>query len=306
MATILKSASSFRGIPHGFDAHIRSGHDALVAAGLDYTVDSVPLSTVEPDAPFAQNFFKMVRSSDGAYVGVRSSRFHQHQPQVLGVLADAVLKLRSDAYVDSAGQSPNGQLQFLSVTLNDEPIVGPNGGQHRKILLVNGTNGNSKLRGIAYNLELACMNQFPAIFRKGSELLSLGHTWSAAQALPTAMRALQDSVRIYDEMDAEIERLLSTPVNAPMHVLGQVVGPRPEEGRAVTEWEKRFDAIVAEYRAEWNDNIRGTAWGVVMAAQGADEHASKSKRGLKDTQRVLRVIRNQYPLMGRALTLVGA
>jgi hypothetical protein len=309
----MKASTSFsqaaeRGIPLAFQDVTRDGYDALVAAGLNYTIEDVPLSNLT-DARFANRWHAAVRSNDGALIGVNSSRFAHHQPQDLAVLGEAIVSIRDDAYFSAGGQSADGRTQFLIVTLG-EGFDDGDGGMYRNILLLNGTNGNAMLQGIAFNHRVVCMNQFPAIRKGGASLFKLGHTWSAKLALPTAVTALQDATRIWDDMDREIERLLSIPITYPGELAEQIAGVKPadkEEGqanRALTEWEKRFTAIVDEYRADWNANIHGTGWGMVMAAQAVDEHHGRVRGGERDLQRINRIAEDRYPMMTRALALV--
>lgn len=305
MSDIMKTTTSFieRGIPCAIDG-VRDKHIALERAGLNYNVNSVPLSQLS-DAKYANKFYAAIRSTDGAMLGVNSARFHHFQPSLLGDFAEAIIKIRPDAYINLGGQSLDERTQFLGVCLDGDAVKAPGGdGRYRYILMYNGTNGNRVFGGHAVTHELRCMNMFRALLKDGSQLFSLGHNFSARHLIPTALEAVQNAVKLYDEMDIEIERLLSVKVSNAMDIIGKIAGERPDEGRALTEWEKRFDAIVAEYRADYNDNIRGTAWGVVMAAEGADEHRSRVIRGNRDIQRVNRMLTGSYPLTSRALSLV--
>ena len=308
--TIMKTSTSFttaRGVPLEIGKH-RDVGQALRAAGLDFTVDSTPISHLTPmDHKYGDKYYAAVRSTDQAILGVNSSRFHHFQPSTLGVLADAVIKIRPDAYVSGGGMSTDERTQFLIVTLDDEPTEGPHGQRNRNIMLANGTNGNRMLQGIAFDFVFTCMNQFPALMRKGGQkLFTLGHTWSANQALPTAIKALQDAASHFDEMDREIELLLTTPLlSSPERILKQVAGTQPdEEGRALTNWEDRFQSLVSEYNSDHNGYAYNTAFGIVMAAQACDEHGSKVQKGQREQQRVGRVLAGNYPLMERALALV--
>jgi len=303
---ILKTSTSFRSTPMAFDP-CRDASEALIKAGLNYTVNSTPLSHLSPfDHPFADKFHAAVRSTDGAILGVNSNKFHHHQPEMLGVLADAVIKIRPDAYISAGGQSKDERTQFLVVTLDGEPIEGPHGRHNRNIMLLNGTNGNAMLQAIAFDFTFHCMNQFPLIRQNGSFLFRLGHTWNATQAIPTAITALQDAASAFDEFDRELRILLATPLlSSPDDMFRQIVGAAPvKEGRGLTLWEDRLESLRAEYNADHNDYCHGTGLGVVMAAQAVDEHGSKVRGGERDLQRMSRVMSNTYPLMERALALV--
>ena len=312
MNTIIKTASSFsnvvaRGIPLEFGTACRDYNEGLALAGLDFTVESRPLSTIT-ESLYANKYYGAFRSTDNAMLGVNSKQFHQHQPRMLGVLADAVLQLRPDAYISAGGLSKDERTQFLIVTLNGDPIDGGDGKYNRNILLANGTNGNCMLKGIAFNFRFACMNQFPAITRNGNELFKLGHTWSASMAIPTAIKAIQDATRTFDEMDVQIAALMDTKLSHDdaRQLLRKVAGDRPEEsGHAQTIYDNKAAALSTEYLSEHNASIFHTAWGVVMAAQAVDEHASKATKGGKPVQRIQRVLDGAYPLMSRALELVG-
>lgn len=307
MNTIMKTSTSFvreRGVPFAITEG-RDKHAALEAAGLNYTVDAVPLDRLGVKGQYADKFVAAVRSSDGAVLGVNSSRFMHFQPSMLGDFAEAVIKIRPDAHISLGGTSLDDRTQFLGVCLDAEPVRAPGGdGRYRHILMYNGTNGNRIFGGHAVTQEMRCMNMFRALLKGGSQIFRLGHNWSSRQLIPTAIKAIQDAVRLYDEMDIEIERLLDIKVADPMPMFHTIAGERPDkDGRALTEWDRRFDALVAEYNAEYNSNIRGTAWGVVMAAEGADEHHSRV-RGSRDSQRIGRMLTGTYPLTSRALALI--
>ena len=301
----MKTATSFndRTVPCEI-GRVTDKNTALELAGLNYRVDSVPLSTLS-NVKYADKFYAAVRSTDGAMLGVNSSRFHHFQPSLLGDFAEAIVKIRPDAYISLGGQSPDERTQFLGVCLDGEAVNSPGGDKrYRHILMYNGTNGNRVFGGHAVTQEMRCMNMFRALLKGGSQIFSLNHNFSAQHLIPYAMAAVQNAVNLYDQMDIEIERMLSMPVSSPVEVLGRLAGSRPtEDGRGLTEWEKRFDALCAEYKADYNSNLRGTAWGIVMAAEGTDEHRSKVNKGQRDTQRINRMLTGNYPLTMRAMEL---
>ena len=313
MSAIMKAGRSFsnvveRGVPLQFDTACRNAQDGLALAGLDFTVESRPLSTIT-EALYAKKYFGAFRSTDGAMLGVNSSQFHQHQPEMLGVLADAVIQLRPDAYISAGGLSKDERTQFLVVTLNGEPIEGQDGHYDHNILLANGTNGNCMLKAVAFNFRFFCMNQFPAISRTGNTLFKLGHTWSGSMAIPTAIQAIQDATRTFDEMDTQISALLDNliPKFEAVPIFMKVLGDQPEkEGHARTIWDNKLTYLKQEYFSLHNAPICNTAWGLVMAAQAVDEHGSKAIKGGKPTQRIQRVLDDSYPLMARTLQLVSA
>lgn len=312
--SIIKTNTSFRTSPMDLDGRIREADVALAKAGLDFTVDSTPIQHLTPfEHKYGDKYFAAVRSTDQAILGVNSSRFVHFQPSVLGVLAEAIVKVRPDAYISAGGLSLDERTQFLVVTLDDEPIVGPHGKHNRNIMLTNGTNGNRMLQGIAFDFTFHCMNQFPALLRrakKGGSLFKLGHNWSGNQALPTAIQAVQDATRVFDDLDREIETLLSTKISdgEASTIFAQVAGKEPDtkDVRAFNAWQERKVNLLREYCAQHNDYAFGSAWGVVMAAEALDEHGSKCRKGARDQQRMTRVATASYPHMERAFELLDA
>lgn len=319
MIEIAKTSTSFRahdsvtrGVPHQLmqTQRITDPAEALRLAGLDYEIQSVPLNALSSEnRKYGNTFHAAVRSTDGAILGVNSSRFLHFQPKMLGSFAEAILQIRPDAYIELGGQSTDSRTQFLGIALDGEPVSSPGGDKrYRHILLYNGTNGNRKFGGHAVVLELRCMNMFRALMKSGSKLFSLSHNPNSQRLLSSAITAVQNAVRVYDEMDLEIEKLLNTKVTnieAHNNLFTRIAGTQPsQEGRAYTEWERRYELLRNEYNAPHNANIHGTAWGVVMAAEGVDEHYSKCRRGQRDFQRINRVLTNNYPLTERALALI--
>lgn len=312
---ILKS----RGFAFNFGEPIRDANVALKRAGLDFTVESVPLNQFrsplqiangQPAGKYSGNFYAAVRSTDGAFLGVNSKRFHHFQPSVLAEVADLIMKFRPGAYVSGGGLSADERMQFLIVTLDEGGIrLGGAEGEEgmRTILLANSTNGGSLLSGYASTARIGCMNQFPSIMgRKGHQLFGLRHTVSHARLIGTAHESVIEAIRLVDQMDMEIEMLLNTPCEAVRQDFAEaLLGEVPKEPRARDSWTDRWCAFVEEYTADWNEGVKGTAWGAVMAAQGADEHRSRCRRGQRDQARVRRIISADYPMMSRALELVG-
>jgi hypothetical protein len=281
----------------------------LRLAGLNYRIDSVPLSQLTGNAKHSERFHVAMRDTDLAVLGVNSSRFLHFQPEMLGHFAEAIIKVRPDAHIVLGGQSTDERTQFLGVCLDGEPVGSPGGDlRYRHILLYNGTNGNRLFGGHAVVQELRCMNMFRALLRSGSKIFSLSHNINQGRLIPFALKAVQDAVRIYDAMDAEIEQLLKYQVTDEMSVpmMGKIAGKRPDtDGRALTEWERRLDLLLSEYNSDHNANIKNTGWGIVMAAEAVDEHYSRCAPGKRGVQRISRILADNYPLTERAFALVS-
>ena len=294
----------------GFGQPVRTGETALRRAGIDWAVASVDLAELTGHVG-GERFVAGVRSTDGAIVGESGTRHTVIQNSEMAELADAVMEMNSGFAVVGGGSFPNGDKTYLTLK-SDHAIEfgGPDDVGFSSILLVNDFNGNSPLIAAGFVGRLACTNQIAGITKKKNRLVEVRHTKSKDWRIVAAKDALRAYVHEVDEFELEIRRLLDIEMT-PEQATAAAVGPRPEEKiedgrvcnrRAITEWENRHDQFRSELFASWNEGIKSTALGAVMAAQGVDEHRSRSTD--RDTSRVNRVMDANFPTMHRVLAAV--
>lgn len=284
------------------------GAEALYYADLDWTVDVHPLGDIAPDLAGKKNANRhhvAVRSSDGAVLGVNGNRHAPIQNSALAELGDQIVKFRPDFRYVGGGQSPTGETCYLILESEEVVRFAEDDFGARSILIATDHNGNYPLFGVASTVRFNCTNQFTLARKQGKRLFNIRHTSGAEWAIVAAKQALIEQVKQYDAVDDELSRLLDTPVTM-TEVRTAIIGERPAVGgRPQTNWDATWDRLVAEYTADWNIDHMGTAFGVVMAAQGADEHSSRCKKGQRDTQRINRLVKSNYPMMDRALEAVS-
>jgi hypothetical protein len=284
--------------------HTVDGATALERAGIDWTVSSFPLAAVMPDnTPRADKYWVSVRDTDGTVVGVNGKRHHIIQNSVLAEFGDTIRYFRPDAKYVAGGERLDGTGTFLMLELDEGLNVGNNDQIRRQILMGTNHDGGS-LFVVAVGFRPFCMNQWNALMRSKVRIITISHTASAEQRIRDASAILEGAVAQFDEMDEAIRRLIETPASIRESIV-PILGERPkEEGRALTFYNQRVENLWAEYGADHNSDHVGTAFGVVMAAQGVDEHRGRCKRGMRDTQRVNRMVTANYPLMERAMKVL--
>lgn len=281
-----------------------SGEDALRAADIDWAIEARPMSDFV-DAPNGDQYHASFRSTDGRIVGINGSRYHVIQNDVLAELGDAVRSVRPDAYYEFGGQKDGGSTTFLGLGFSDPLDLGNGDLVARQLIIGTGHNGGSLFSSGLYH-RFHCTNQWTSLGGK-NRLFSIRHTASSEQRIAQAHYILQAAVAQWDKWDQFLLDLRSKQIDSVGSKFARIAGNRPEkEGRARTLWEQRVDALFAEYRQDFNEDLQGTALGVVMAAQAVDEHGSRCKRGMRDEQRVGRLINGNYPMARRAVQLVGA
>jgi hypothetical protein len=281
------------------------GDEALALAGLNWTVDQIQLSELL-DVPNADSVVISRRSDTGGIVGSNGKQYNVIQNHALVELGDAIRQVRPDAQYVSGGEKAMGATTFIMLELSDGLDLGGGDTVRRDILISKSHNGGSlKVQPVGFRP--FCLNQWTGLLNSaGKPMATVPHTATAPQRLFQAVSALQVAVTVFDEWDQALTDLLNTPTRAKEH-FHFIAGVRPDqEGRAMTEWENRLDRLWAEYQQDFNANLIGTAAGVFMAAQGADEHSGRCGRNKRDEQRVGRMLTSAYPMAARALVSVAS
>lgn len=290
-----------------FPAPVKQGATALRRAGIDWTARAVPLSDCTGDDiyPGADRWVAAVRDSDNAMIGVNGRRHEIVQNDALADLGDAVIQMNAGFSYTGGGAFPQGDKTYLiltgerNITFGGEDDRGFNA-----ILLCNDFNGNSPVTGTGFIGRLGCTNQIAGLSRKkGSQrLVRVSHLRSATALLAAAKDTLRAMVHEMDETERELQKMLTIKVTVD-DAIQAAVGTCPEDtgsnARAITTWENKRAAFKTELLAPWNEHISTTALGAVMAAQGIDEHASRSAD--RDKARIDRLITANFPTMRRVI-----
>lgn len=298
-----------------FKQPVKGGETALRRAGIDWGVDTIDLADLT-GRDGGERFVAAVRDTDGRIIGVNGTRHRVIQNTAMAELADVVVQMNDGFTIVGGGAFPNLDKTYLvlrgdrTITFGDDDDTG-----FSNILLVNDFNGNSPLQAIGFVGRLRCTNQMSGLTRRrtGHRLVSVTHTKSAEWKLIAAKDTLRAIVHEMDAVEVEIQRLLEIEMSAEA-ATDLASGPAPEEKvdddgrvtntRSINDWERKRETFKSELTAPWNEHLVGTALGAVMAAQGLDEHLSKSLD--RDVSRVNRIINANFPTMNRVLASVAS
>lgn len=255
----------------------------------------------------------VIRQDTHAVLGVHSDRYGVIQNDVLKLLVRPVLEFRPDAHIESCGALFKGKTIWCLVRLDDETkTFGRNGDekQYRYLLFYTSQDGSKPLAVRFTNVRVECMNTFSMAFGKASQLVqTIRHTTNATQYAAQAESALKQALQTFDLLDMEIETLLNTEHSKQdtFNVFKSVLGERPsEQGRSQTMFDKAFDGIVGEWNADHNQNIRGTAWGTVMAVNGYELWGQPARGQTVAEKQFKHLLDGRYKLTEKALAMVTA
>ena len=301
----------------GLTKETKSGTAALKDAGIDWTVKAVDLRELTLHEG-GERWFAAIREEDGRMIGCNGKRHTMIQNSAMAEWADTIIHMNDSFTITGAGAFPQGDKAYMVLTSDHDLHFGDGDDVGRSsILLVNDFNGNSPLQAVAFVGRLACTNQISGITRgrklNGHKLVTVSHTRSSTWKVEAAKDTLRELVHEMDDVELELQRLLKikcTPERATL----AAVGERPEEKtdedgavtnqRSINDWERRREVFRAELFAPWNEHLSRTALGAVMAAQGIDEHLSKSTD--REVSRVNRLIEANFPTMNRVLAAIAS
>ena len=293
------------------DMEIESGHQALVMAGCDWGVNIVNLGEFMPDHEGAEDFFVALRSDKQAILGVHGERYTPINNAVLGDLADAVMTAAPGSNIESAGSlfAP-GKVVWVLVRL-------PEGGSdfggrehHERYVLVSTSHDASKaLQVRATNVRVECMNTISMAWNGSRADYVIRHTTNALSYVEEARKGITVAAANANAMDAAIERMIDQELDSAMFMtefVPAVIGDAPEkEGRGMTMWETKFDAIVAAYGAPHNEAIVDTAWGAVNAVNEYEAWDQPTRGQSREDAQFKRLLTGNYELTSKALALVN-
>lgn len=292
------------------DDRLVDAFEAHRLARIDWKVEEKLLSSIINN-PLADEHKLRIRSTDGAILGVGSPKYGLIQNDSVAYLAQAVINFRPDAHVESAGSLFNGKVVWCLIALDDEAKSWAGGSEkHFRYLLIYTSHDGSKPFAVRFtNVRVQCWNTFSMAMGKANEMLhTVRHTSNALQYVYEAEQSVKAAVETFDLLDLEIEALLSQSMSKPraMSVFKAVLGEPTDSKRGQTLWDSAFDGIVSEWTADFNSEIRDTAWGAVMAVNGYELHRQGARGQTNQEKQFKHLLAGQYPLTTKAFAAVSA
>lgn len=232
-------------------------------AGLDWTVDLVPLVTADNQAKVEHNAVR--RSTDNKVLGVVGPRYHPLQNHDAFKWFQPFLDAK-EAAMHTAGSLRGGSRVWVLAKLNRDPLVIAEGDEVEKFLLLShGHDGSLAVRCGFTPVRVVCQNTLSmAHVADASKLIRIRHTKDVLENLAN-VRAVMDLANQQFEATAEQYRLLArksiNPADLRKYVLRVL---RVEDDlEASTRMKNIIDGIVrlAE-TGRGNDlpSVRGSYW----------------------------------------------
>lgn len=267
-----------RGVPwHGIGTPLdglATAEEAIVASGLDWTVALEEMYLA--DGTLVEGSYANVRNTDRATLGIVGGGFRNVQPREAFEWADSLVDDGSAKY-DTMGSLMGGRRIFLSMELpKGVHVPGDDGPLQTYLMVSNGYDGLTKLRGDVVTVRPVCNNTWTLAIKGAIRSFTIRHTGSMEGKLAAARAALGITFEYTQAMEEIAAKLAALKVSDKQanSVFQRVFGI---PARAGSDPEKidatSYGKVRDLYQSATNlDPIRGTGWGVLQAVGEFVDH----------------------------------
>lgn len=254
--------------------------EALGAAGVNYTVDKLPLY-LEDGTPVPKMCATGYTDENGErhLFAAVSDKYKVVQPVEACSFFDNVLDAHDGAHYSSAWSMREKAMMGVTIEFPEEIVVDPKGANDRTALHglgVNTFDGSGALSFSVIATRWFCMNQLSAALRGAKAQFRLKHTSGVAGKVAEAREALGITFAWAEEFDREANRLYEQAMtDRQFENLVKRIGPFELDGSESDIVRDRVDArrtaALETWRAPHNENVTGTRWGAYnVLAEYAD------------------------------------
>ncbi len=268
-----------------------TSRDAIISAGLDWTVNTRPMVTFDPEngqSGFINvpDHYATVRDTDDSVLGVVGSRYTPIQNLECFEFMDTIVD-DSDATYETAGSLYNGKVVWMLLNLNKDVRVDEDVTKNY-LLLTNSHDGSSSLKGLTTPIRVVCANTLRLAINGKTNGFSFRHTSNLHGKVAQARATLSKSLEYVDSFQLEMERLLDTEVtNQRFTEIMNDVMPTPdptvENTKAVTRITNNKATIEHLFNKPEFDTHANTGWAFINATSNYEQWVS-SIRGTQNRQ----------------------
>jgi len=275
---------------------------------VDVGIDDEPQKLVT-----VPNKKALVRTDTRFILGDHSDSYGLIQNEIMCEFMEAIKIVGNDVEMVSSGELFGGPVVWMLAKLGtDKHFIDRGERLARYFAVSNSFDGSAKFRCTPTDTRIECMNTFAMHLGETADI-ELRHTSKVDERLALAKLTIDALYAHSAELDAEIEQLLSMPFADSEYerLVVADLNPKPavEDGiaippRKLTNWMNRQEAFLNAYKRPDQENIKGTAWGAIMAVNSYENWAQRIKKGSRSENQAVKALRGNYPLTARARQLV--
>jgi phage/plasmid-like protein (TIGR03299 family) len=289
---------------------------ALRPAGLDWTVDLVPLyapNLGDGDANVPVPHRSGVQRSDnGSIVGVVGDRYEPVQNRRLAEFTDLLVDTGKSSLA-GMGEAYGGSKVYSIVKMDgDLSIPGmPDEGIGGFLIAQNSHDGSTALTVSVIGIRWACTNGLISTVPGIAHKVSVRHTGNVEAKMKEAHRIMATATGYLNKLELLVPKMLAQPVTAVQATqMVEELVPVPQatgdNERAVNNALRTQSDILSNWKHSDNLNdIRYTAWGFHNAIVEWDQHTSRTRRKRTRTPMERFMTDQQSALVPRSLKLLA-
>jgi hypothetical protein len=259
------------------------------------------------DFPGGDEFKALIRTDTRRILSVNSNTYGVLQPDVLRDLGEAV-QMVDNSFGTGANKLNvfslhHGKVIVLYIQRDEPSTLG--GGDvvvERGLTIINSYDKSYALSAKPVSWVTECMNTMPSA--RAFSVATLKHTKNVESYLPAMRSALAETYNTWQQMDAEIEALLSAPytrVEYMRELVPALIGDRPDEtGRSQTAYDTKFDSMIGQWGAAGQQAAIGSKWGALMAVNSFELWAGDIRKGDRQSKQIGSFLSNDFPLTKKA------
>jgi phage/plasmid-like protein (TIGR03299 family) len=253
--------------------------EAIVAAGLDYTIRKLELKTKMPELD-VQDHFATVRTDTNEVLGVVGSRYEPIQNKDAFTLFDSLVG-EGEAIYHTAGALGKGERIWLMAKLPDYIRINDNDIVEKFLLLTNTHDGSSTVRVKLTPIRVVCQNTLSLALSGTEQEVSIRHTHQATGKLKLAHQILGLSNSLYKELEGIFNRMQQTKMTpSSMNYYLRKLFPDAETVQRSTRREQiRQKVLELSETGIGAEMSKGTLWG---AYNGVTEYVDHWRIGSKN------------------------
>jgi phage/plasmid-like protein (TIGR03299 family) len=250
-------------------AEAPTAHDALVAAGLDWTVMAAPLYAEVGDHPVPiEGWVANVRTTDQRVLGIVTDRYQIVQNAQAFDWVDELLGF--GVRFETAGSLQGGKRIWMTTKLPDQYRVAGDA-VDVYLTVTNGHDGRHAVTAVVSPVRVVCQNTLNLALGQARRSWSLAHYRHIDQHLEEARTTLQLTAGYLAKLDAVATQLLGIPVSHDdwRDLVYDLVPQSPHELPSTTV---RRDLLLASWSLPDQAAFMDTAWNAVNAVAWMTSH----------------------------------
>lgn len=278
---------------HGLGTQVSdrlSSDEMLVAAGLDWLVEKLPLHTEAGPVP---DHFAVTRMDRNEALGIVGNRYVPVQNHEAMAFFDDYLR-GADLTMETAGSLYEGKIIWGMAKLPFEFLIGGEDEIQSYLVLTNNHAGEGALTALLTTVRVVCQNTLNVALSRTGSAWRMPHDREFDASAKTEARQMLGLAKYrVGAFRREAEALCQISV-APEPARELVISWFGEPGRAATEQPKRVDQVLSLFHGQaiGSEHVSAdrSAWGLLNAVTEFVDHAGASKSGMQRRMRTSAVV----------------